>query len=137
MWGSLVIFTFIKESILISQAKVFSESQIEGCCHVRIKIKPFSFVSFLRLRAFAARAEEAPPTQATAQAKPAGGDPASHLPPDSVTQHTITLGGQQLAYKATAGTLPLFGAKGEIAARIFLCVLRAGQRSGAAGDVRF
>ena len=73
---------------------------------------------FLALACFAARAEEAPPTQAT-QAKPAGGDPASHLPPDSVTQHTITLGGQQLAYKATAGTLPLFGAKGEIAAKIF------------------
>ncbi len=45
--------------------------------------------------------------------------PASQLPQDSVTQHTITLGGRQLAYKATAGTLPATGAKGEVAAKIF------------------
>jgi carboxypeptidase C (cathepsin A) len=73
---------------------------------------------FLLLASFAARAEETPRGQRAAQAKPAGGDPASHLPADSVTQHTITLGGHQLSYKATAGALPLF-AKGAAAAKIF------------------
>ena len=65
-----------------------------------------------------ARAEEAKPA-APAQAKAEAGDPASHLPADSVTQHLIALGGRQLTYKATAGTLPLFNAKGDIAAKIF------------------
>ncbi len=74
---------------------------------------------FLALASFAVRAEEAPPSPQAAQAKPAGVEPSSQLPPDSVTQHTITLGGRQLAYKATAGTLPLFGAKGEVSAKIF------------------
>ena len=56
-------------------------------------------------------------------------DPESHrgpgpglavqLPEDSVTQHTVTLGGQQLSYKATAGTLPMYGPKGELAAKVF------------------
>ena len=56
-------------------------------------------------------------------------DPESHrgpgpglavqLPEDSVTQHTVTLGGQQLSYKATAGALPMYGPKGELAAKVF------------------
>ncbi len=45
--------------------------------------------------------------------------PASQLPQDSVTQHTLTLDGRQLSYKATAGTLPVTGAKGEVGAKIF------------------
>jgi carboxypeptidase C (cathepsin A) len=45
--------------------------------------------------------------------------PAAEAVADSVTQHTIILGGQPLSYKATAGTLPLTGPKGEIAAKIF------------------
>src|SRR5262249_30811083 len=45
--------------------------------------------------------------------------PASELPADSVTQHTITLDGRPLSYKATAGTLLLSGPKGEAAAKIF------------------
>ena len=44
---------------------------------------------------------------------------AVQLPEDSVTQHAITLGGQQLSYKATAGTLPIYGPKGELAAKVF------------------
>lgn len=66
-----------------------------------------------------ALAEEAKPAEQAAHSKAATGDPASHLPADSVTQHTVVLGGRQLTYKATAGTLPLFGKKGEIAAKIF------------------
>ncbi len=63
-----------------------------------------------------AYAEEAKP-EAPHAAAAAG--PASQLPQDSVTQHTITLDGRQLSYKATAGTLPATGAKGEVAAKIF------------------
>ena len=86
-----------------------------------LKLSHLLCIFLLAFASFAARAEEASPNPhaAKAQAQPGGGDPASHLPPDSVTQHTITLGGQQLTYKATAGTLPLFGAKGEIAAKVF------------------
>ena len=44
---------------------------------------------------------------------------AAQLPEDSVTQHTVTLEGKQLSYKATAGTLPMYGPKGELAAKVF------------------
>jgi carboxypeptidase C (cathepsin A) len=64
-----------------------------------------------------AQAEE--PKQESGHAAAAATGPASELPADSVTQHTITLGGQQLSYKATAGTLLLTGPKGEAAAKIF------------------
>jgi carboxypeptidase C (cathepsin A) len=84
--------------------------------------------TFLFLLVFAfAQAEEA---------KPGAGQPAvtataglaAELPADSVTQHTITLGGQQLSYKATAGTLPLAGPKGETAAKIFYIAYTAETR---------
>ncbi len=60
------------------------------------------------------RAEEAKP-----EAPHAAAGPASQLPQDSVTQHTITLDGRQVSYKATAGALPVSGPKGEVAAKIF------------------
>jgi len=41
------------------------------------------------------------------------------LPADAVTTHTITLGGRELAYTATAGTLALTNEKGERSAEIF------------------
>jgi carboxypeptidase C (cathepsin A) len=41
------------------------------------------------------------------------------LPPDSVTQHEIELGGKKVAYSATAGTLALKDAQGETTAEIF------------------
>jgi carboxypeptidase C (cathepsin A) len=44
---------------------------------------------------------------------------AAALPADAVTSHTITLGGHDLAYTATAGTLALANEKGEHAAEIF------------------
>lgn len=46
-------------------------------------------------------------------------DEASLIPADSVTRHAIEADGRRLAYTATAGTLPLFGQRGEIAARAF------------------
>ncbi len=62
-------------------------------------------------------AEEAK-QQAHHAAAPAAG-PAAQLPEDSVTQHAIALEGRQLAYKATAGTLPVNGPKDEVAAKVF------------------
>jgi carboxypeptidase C (cathepsin A) len=41
------------------------------------------------------------------------------LPPDSVTQHEMTIGGRKLAYTATAGTLDLFGQDGVQTAAVF------------------
>ncbi|HZV20508.1 MAG TPA: peptidase S10 [Hyphomicrobiales bacterium] len=64
-------------------------------------------------------AEEAKPAPQAAQTRPATEEQAFRLPPDKVSQHTISLAGVQLAYKATAGTIPLQGQKGELAARMF------------------
>ncbi len=85
----------------------------------RLKLSRLLCLFLLALSFAAARAEEAKPGPQAAHTKGDGGDPASHLPGDSVTQHTITLSAQQFTYKATAGTLPLFGPKGEVAAKIF------------------
>jgi carboxypeptidase C (cathepsin A) len=41
------------------------------------------------------------------------------LPADSVTEHTLDLGGEKLSYSATAGTLTLFDQNGERSAAIF------------------
>jgi carboxypeptidase C (cathepsin A) len=51
-------------------------------------------------------------------------DPTRLLPADSTTNHVIALGEKKLAYSATAGTLPIFGAKGEVAAKIFYVAYR-------------
>jgi len=41
------------------------------------------------------------------------------LPPDSITEHTLDVGGRTLAYTATAGTLNLYGQSGERSAAVF------------------
>ena len=41
------------------------------------------------------------------------------LPADSVTEHSLKIDGRDLSYKATAGTLSLFGRDGERSAAIF------------------
>jgi carboxypeptidase C (cathepsin A) len=92
-------------------------------------MRNLSSLRFLLLVAFLfalmpARAEEARP-EAT-PAKSAGPGPASELPQDSVTQHTIQFNGKPLSYTATVGTLPLTGPKGEIAAKIFYVAYTAG-----------
>jgi len=74
-----------------------------------------------------ARTGEARPEPAPAGA--AAGGPASQLPADSVSQHTILADGKQLAYRAVAGTLPLAGPKGEIAAKIFYVAYTASGES--------
>jgi carboxypeptidase C (cathepsin A) len=84
--------------------------------------------AFLFCLVFAfAQAEETKPDARHPAA--AGAGPAAELPADSVTQHTVALGGQQLSYTATAGTLPLTGPKGEAAAKIFYVSYTASQSS--------
>ena len=41
------------------------------------------------------------------------------LPAEAVSRHTVGQGESRLAYTASAGTLPLSGAKGEVTAHIF------------------
>ena len=41
------------------------------------------------------------------------------LPPDSITEHTLEVGGRTLAFTATAGTLNLYGQNGERSAAVF------------------
>ena len=48
-----------------------------------------------------------------------GGGVLGLLPADSVTSHTLDVDGRTLSYKATAGTLNLFGADGERSAAMF------------------
>ena len=57
----------------------------------------------------------------------------SLLPPDSVTQHEISVGGQRLAYTAKAGTLALRGQRGE---RIAAVYYTAYTLDGAAAETR-
>jgi len=84
----------------------------------------------------AAKAEDMPPghpahgqaseAKRDAPARPTpGAGFAQYLPGDSVTQHTITLDGKPFAYKATAGTLPLLGPKGDVAAKMFYVAYKA------------
>ncbi len=79
----------------------------------------FLFVAVLALGLAPARGDDAKPDAPAPQARAAMEDPSAQIPPDSITQHSISLGGQKLSYAATAGSLPLLGAKGEIAARVF------------------
>src|SRR5262249_13125120 len=44
---------------------------------------------------------------------------ATPLPADVQTQHSAEVAGDRLSYFAVAGTLPLFGAKGEVSANLF------------------
>lgn len=49
----------------------------------------------------------------------AGGGVLNLLPADSVTEHSLNIDGKPLSYKATAGTLSLFGQDGERSAAMF------------------
>ena len=77
-----------------------------------------SLAAFLLLMAPAARAEDAPPHKPAEKPaeKPTAAMP---VPADSVTHHTVKLAGEEIAYTATAGTLPLRDEKGEKQADIF------------------
>ncbi len=56
---------------------------------------------------------------AAARAQQPAGGVLALLPEDSVTHHTLTLGGRTLATTATAGTIPLFDRNGERSAALF------------------
>ncbi len=75
--------------------------------------------SLLLLRLAAPALAQEAPRHAPAE-KPAAAAPSLPLlPADSVTHHQIEIGGKELAYTATAGTLPLRDDKGEKEADIF------------------
>ncbi len=82
--------------------------------------RPLLSLAILLLLSAPALAQEAPhrapPEKAAAPATSAA---LQLLPGDSVTHHKITLAGKELAYTATAGTLPLRDEKGEKQAEIF------------------
>src|SRR6185312_3922313 len=59
------------------------------------------------------------PREAHDAAKPPAAPAPSLLPADAVTHHKLKLGNQEIAYTATAGTLPLRDDKGEKEADIF------------------
>lgn len=82
-------------------------------------LRTLSFVALAlacaALPAAAQRGREAPPAAEHA----AGPGVLSLLPADSVTEHILDVGGDKLAYTATAGTLSLFDQSGERSAAIF------------------
>jgi carboxypeptidase C (cathepsin A) len=70
------------------------------------------------------------PSAAAASPQPAAGQPPAAsaaqkdttpaaLPADSVSRHTAEIAGESVAYTATAGSLPLHNAKGEVSAKLF------------------
>ncbi|MDQ6929580.1 MAG: peptidase S10 [Candidatus Eremiobacteraeota bacterium] len=82
-----------------------------------------------------------PALPASAQAKPApkaavaDAEPAGQTP-DSVTQHTVTIGGTPLAYTARAGTITLHNDEDQPSAHIFYTAYTAGSE-GARRPVTF
>jgi len=76
---------------------------------------------------------------AAAQGSASAGEKADLLrlfPPDAVSRHTLVREDKPIPYTATAGTLPLLGAKGEISARIF-SVAYAGDEKAADRPITF
>lgn len=65
--------------------------------------------------------QEAKPSasEVPAQVTPVAETKSRLLPGDAVSQHSIALADRRLDYTATAGSIPLTGAKGETAARVF------------------
>ena len=68
---------------------------------------------------------QAPAPQGAAAHPPSGSAPAARVeparlfPPEATSRHTLSLGVNRLPYTASAGTLPLTGAKGEVTAHVF------------------
>jgi carboxypeptidase C (cathepsin A) len=66
------------------------------------------------------RSDNSPGRQANnREARPSASGLLGLLPADSVTEHSIKIEGRDLPYKATAGTLSIFGGDGERSAAIF------------------
>lgn len=79
-----------------------------------------AFAALIALGASVVAQEARPKPQASQdQSSPAGVGVLALLPQDSVTEHTITLGGKTHAYTATAGTLDLYNQSGERSAAVF------------------
>jgi carboxypeptidase C (cathepsin A) len=59
------------------------------------------------------------------------------LPPDSITEHALNVGGRTLAYIATAGTLSLYGQSGERSAAVFYTSFVLKGAAGASRPITF
>ena len=75
-------------------------------------------VLLVLLAPLSALSAEDPPKDSPKSGPPAHATPIP-LPADSTTRHTLRLGDRELAYEATAGSLPLTDTKGERKADIF------------------
>jgi carboxypeptidase C (cathepsin A) len=84
-------------------------------CH-RLSASSLALLFVALWIALPAWADDKPAAETPAKPSP---PPVSLLPADSVTHHKLRLGGQEIAYTATAGTLPLRNEKGEKQADIF------------------
>jgi carboxypeptidase C (cathepsin A) len=83
----------------------------------RLPLSSLALLFWLVTLASPLRADDKPAPDAAA--KPSAASPTSLLPHDAVTHHKIKLEGQEIAYTATAGTLPLRNEKGDKEADIF------------------
>ena len=64
-------------------------------------------------------AETPQPAAAPAAQKEAPKEPSAALPADSVTHHSAIIAAEHVTYTATAGSLPIYGGKGETTAKLF------------------
>src|SRR5262245_26553251 len=106
-----------------------------------VKMRPSrrSAVSWamLALALFLAPAAAQSPQPKEAQAGAAGREAVARdaasagLPADSASRRTALIGAERLSYTATAGSLPLYGGKGETTAKVFyVSYMRDGPASG-------
>jgi carboxypeptidase C (cathepsin A) len=100
----------------------------------------FAVVLALLASAPAPRAEDAPKGAPAPHADDAAKKtPPPHvaLPADVTTEHTLTLAGRALAYRATAGSLPISDAKGEHKADMFYVAYALDGQDAAARPITF
>ncbi|HEY7086168.1 MAG TPA: peptidase S10 [Hyphomicrobiaceae bacterium] len=79
-----------------------------------------------------AQTPTSPRSGAPTQGSPSAGEKTDLLrlfPPDAVSRHTLVRDDRRIPYTATAGTLPLLGAKGETSARIFFVAYTSDEKA--------
>jgi carboxypeptidase C (cathepsin A) len=97
-------------------------------------VQSLALVSCALALAAPAHADDKPP----AETKPPPAAPSQLLPRDAVTHHKIRLDGQDIAYTAIAGTLPLRDEKGEKQADVFyVAFLRDGVADAAQRPITY
>jgi carboxypeptidase C (cathepsin A) len=104
----------------------------------RIRVLPLAMFLFAGLAASGARAQERPDSKPDGKPAPAKETPpVPPAPKASATHHRLVLGGKALAYTATAGTIDLRDAKGDVVARMFSVSYTADGVDGTSRPVTF